>query len=427
MRDRAELMKVYINNGVKTLPKMKGHYNSFADGGHLGGAHGEVPFTTNYSTVPQQYKKTITLDNLHELAKDNPAMYKKYMQQLPKEYQSRVIENAARSRYGYEGLNEAMLATTGGLPGVLGDVAGRVGSKIGEKASDLIGLDQDSYWRKGIELGTGIGAGLFTGYKTAAQDIGSWLNKGSTRSMTHRPSFPTKKYKLFNSPIEREVRDIVESDFPLIYVDEARRSRVMSGAYDRVAASHGFKAPKGADILTDVNDTPIVYGTRAQYNGSIILPRHKDDLAREGITNSKQLKTAFTHEAGHKMTDFVGLRFSMQPKDWPTFLDESKIKPSLLKYLKGDPLNEPEDWDELIQRVAQVKDNANITDGKQLLSGDELKSMFHNYTSDPTNSQNQIKEVEEAVTNWDDFAKWANKFVPVLGLGVGVGSKEFRK
>lgn len=43
------------------------------------------------------------------------------MQRLPKEYQAKVIENAARSRYGYEGLNQAMTAAaTGGLPGLLG-------------------------------------------------------------------------------------------------------------------------------------------------------------------------------------------------------------------------------------------------------------------------------------------------------------------
>lgn len=84
--------------------------NSFDDGGDLGGAHGEVPFTTDYSKVPKRYKKTITLDNLHELAKDNPAVYREYMQKLPKEYQAKVIENTARSRYGYEGLNKAMFA-----------------------------------------------------------------------------------------------------------------------------------------------------------------------------------------------------------------------------------------------------------------------------------------------------------------------------
>jgi hypothetical protein len=30
-------------------------------------------------------------------------------------------------------------------------------------------------------------------------------------------------------------------------------------------------------------------------------------------------------------------------------------------------------------------------------------------------------------SSWDNFVKWANKFVPVIGLGVGIGSKEFRK
>lgn len=121
LKDRADLMKLYIQNGFTGLSKIRSHYNSLDEGGDLGGAKGEVPFTTNYSTLPDTSKKSISLDNLHELAKDNPALYKSYMQRLPKEYQAKVIENAARSRYGYEGLNQAMTAAaTGGLPGLLG-------------------------------------------------------------------------------------------------------------------------------------------------------------------------------------------------------------------------------------------------------------------------------------------------------------------
>ena len=95
LKDRADLMKLYIQNGFTNLSEIKNHYNSFDGGGNMGGAHGEVPFTTDYSKVPDSSKKVITLDNLHELAKDNPALYKSYMQRLPKEYQAKVIENAA--------------------------------------------------------------------------------------------------------------------------------------------------------------------------------------------------------------------------------------------------------------------------------------------------------------------------------------------
>ncbi len=45
------------------------------------------------------------------------------MGKLPKEYQVKVIENASRERYGYEGLNSYMMAATGGLPSVAGQAA----------------------------------------------------------------------------------------------------------------------------------------------------------------------------------------------------------------------------------------------------------------------------------------------------------------
>ena len=66
LKDRADLMKLYIQNGFTGLSKIRSHYNSLDEGGNLGGAKGEVPFTTNYSTLPDTSKKSISLDNLHD-------------------------------------------------------------------------------------------------------------------------------------------------------------------------------------------------------------------------------------------------------------------------------------------------------------------------------------------------------------------------
>lgn len=405
--------------------------NSFDDGGDLGGAHGEVPFTTDYSKVPKRYKKAITLNNLHELAKNNPAVYREYMQKLPKEYQAKVIENAARSRYGYEGLNEAMFAVTGGLPGVVGDLAGRAGNFIGSKAADFYNLDKDSPVRKGIEIGLGALAGAGAGVKMAASDIGHWA-KGNTYSMTHKPTFPVKvkPFKLFSSELEQEVQSIFNQDFPLIYVDPARRSRVISGGYNRVGKNLGVPVPSGREILSAVADFESAPGDIMAYSGKrIYIPQTELELNNQGIFTKKHLYQAYTHEAGHGMKEAAGVDFSYQPKDWPNFLDESKIDPTYYQYYKGNPLERhAENWDELIQRVGQVKDAAGITDGQELLSGPQLQKMFKDYTSDPSNIQNIVKEVEDAVTDWDEFAKWSNKFVPAVGLGaeIGIGSKKFK-
>lgn len=43
LKDRADLMKLYIQNGFTGLSKIRSHYNSLDEGGDLGGAKGEVP------------------------------------------------------------------------------------------------------------------------------------------------------------------------------------------------------------------------------------------------------------------------------------------------------------------------------------------------------------------------------------------------
>lgn len=144
---RKEETKGYSDNYYKvlfplidSLEKNSTTGYPFENGGKLGGTHGEVPFTTDYSTIPKKHKKTITIDNLHELAKDNPSAYKKYMQKLPKEYQAKVIENAARNRYGYEGLNEAMyipaLQAIGSL-GVISNGASRSAKMLKSVSGNL--------------------------------------------------------------------------------------------------------------------------------------------------------------------------------------------------------------------------------------------------------------------------------------------------
>lgn len=88
-------------------------------------------------SAPERPKKVITLDNLHELATDNPTMYKEYMQRLPKEYQAKVIENASRNRYGYEGLNKAMFAASS-LP--LATYAGAAYSSIPKSVKTFVDI-----------------------------------------------------------------------------------------------------------------------------------------------------------------------------------------------------------------------------------------------------------------------------------------------
>lgn len=149
MSDRSNLMKTYLQNGVTQLSDMRDHYNRLSSGGNL-----DLPVRDSTQPIlrpisagnfqdieeesaPERSKKVITLDNLHELAKDNPAMYKEYMQRLPKEYQAKVIENASRNKYGYEGLNKAMFAASS-LP--LATYAGAAYSSIPKSVKTFVDI-----------------------------------------------------------------------------------------------------------------------------------------------------------------------------------------------------------------------------------------------------------------------------------------------
>lgn len=130
LQEKSKLMGIYVHNGVKTLLDIKQHYNKFADGGDKddssiqsieiptvivtpqnNGTHGEVPFTTDYSSIIAPQPKTkFTISELAQLASSNPREYREIMQKQPRDIQSKVIEDAARNRYDYKKLALAMNA-----------------------------------------------------------------------------------------------------------------------------------------------------------------------------------------------------------------------------------------------------------------------------------------------------------------------------
>jgi hypothetical protein len=87
----------------------------------------------NINRNPELYtppKPTIPLETrINDLKEANPSKYRDYISTLTssanrgneeaRELLGKVGEDAARQRRGYEGLNEFMAASTGGLPGII--------------------------------------------------------------------------------------------------------------------------------------------------------------------------------------------------------------------------------------------------------------------------------------------------------------------
>lgn len=104
---------------------------------------------------------------------DISAVPKEYRASISNYLKSQSIEQAARDRKGYEGLNELMYVATGGFPALLGDVASKSARWLTDKAFDIAGTSEDSKARKYTKLATQIASGLYAGGKTAWNDIGA--------------------------------------------------------------------------------------------------------------------------------------------------------------------------------------------------------------------------------------------------------------
>jgi hypothetical protein len=58
LKDKSDLMSLYIQNGISSLEEIKKHYNSFADGGHLyqdGGPDDDEPPKPKFKQSQEQY------------------------------------------------------------------------------------------------------------------------------------------------------------------------------------------------------------------------------------------------------------------------------------------------------------------------------------------------------------------------------------
>lgn len=72
---------------------------------------------------------------------------------------------------------------------------------------------------------------------------------------------------------------------------------------------------------------------------------------------------------------------------------------------------------EVAPRVTQIKNFLGITDGKTLMTPESLRQGFEKYI-ESGRFDNDISTLYNAVTNWEEFAKWVNASVPSIGAYV---------
>lgn len=86
----------------------------------------------------------------------------------------------------------------------------------------------------------------------------------------------------------------------------------------------------------------------------------------------------------------------------PTFIDFDKLRPSVSNYFQIH------DNTELVARGSQIKNYFGFNDNSQELTGDMLKYAAKHYTKD-TGLNNNMNEMFNAITDWDEAANWFNK------------------
>ena len=129
------------------------------------------------------------------------------------------------------------------------------------------------------------------------------------------------------------------------------------------------------------------------------------------------------HELHHTI-DLIFRGPDRQYSPMGKFLDFSKLdKGPNPDYFKDHVFVNGSSWNEVAPRVTQIKNFLGITDGKTLMTAESLKRGFEKYI-ESGRIDNDISTLYNAVTDWEEFAKWVNASVPAIGAYVLVRGKD---
>ena len=176
--------------------------------------------------------------------------------------------------------------------------------------------------------------------------------------------------------------------------------RMLDGGYKRVGYSDNIEDVPIENFLK--NYEALKANNSSHYDptfNKIIIDDSKSTELQEEILD---------HELIH-LLDFNGTEDFTRYKGERDFIKEDKLTESYWNRPKrlGHTISE------ISPRLVQIKNFLNITDGSKKLTGKEWKYGFEQYLK-AGKDNNNMRELYEAISNWDKLAEWAHKYVPAI-------------
>lgn len=374
----------------------------------------------NINRNPELYtppKPTIPLETrINDLKEANPSKYRDYISTLTssansgneeaRELLGKVGEDAARQRRGYEGLNKAIY-----IPAIIG--AGALAAPSISASGKVVSwvYRQLPRWiRTGIDIGlTADGArnlfsknGIQKTYREAkVGNYGKAALSGAVDILDLLGGYNLSK-KIIN-----KTKNLIK----LFSFTQETRGRF---------AGVGHIEPSSMHPVLDNSSTPRYWFNSGvvdiiDYNGKKIVNKNIDRSYSK--LTSEEKRDVLDHELHHTI-DLVFRGPKRQYSPMGKFLDFSKLdKGPNPNYFGEHIFVNGSSWNEVAPRVTQIKNFLGITDGKTLMTPESLRQGFEKYI-ESGRFDNDISTLYNAVTNWEEFAKWVNASVPSIGAYV---------
>lgn len=297
-----------------------------------------------------------------------------------------------------------------------------------------------NYWN-GTKSAIGDILDLFGGYKIASR----FLKKIPIRSIFNSVNAPesldkANKLHINTSTLNRSNTSNKDSDVVEMFLsydypkgESLLAKRLESGATDRVDWLRGYDGKKlaeyirkyipyetssltdnysqsrwGKDIILSNRNLP-----RKYYNSKSVGSYGRDLNELDELPLSKEeLADVFDHEILHDIQAKILDWRKIDPDINNIFSKEFLTKRGGVNFRRNGTMV----TDEITPRITQIKNFLGISDGKKLLTGEELKEGIRKYIEN--RFDNDLKYLYDNVKDWDRFAKWVNKTVPVITGGI---------
>lgn len=361
--------------------------------------------------------------------------YKNWIQRLDKAAQNgnqeakytldKTMEIATANRKGYDDLQEFTMAATMGVPGI----SSFVGSKVGEKYGTV----------------GGVVGGLVGGIIGSSHDI---MNIGkNTKKFKSNKDF--KNFTEYDAGIAKYSDEPVKVDDKISYLSE----RLKSGATNRTNIEENFYTiptytednpylklnnfkdyEKVWDFVQKYTPAKIIrskYPSPAKANPSMNLIIMRDNIKYQDINTppfyrddfNNVVKNPFVKNGNISKDDYRNiidheLYHLIEKNRWTEhYIPETNLLDFMIDDNDLVRMLIDNNGDELAARVVQVKNHNKVSDGKRTFSGEEYKKMFEKYIEDGA-VDNNIFDTYESISDWDKFAKWANRIIPFSISGI---------